>query len=130
MATVRHQLALLCQQFADRLRIVEQVLRAAVEVGQRGGGIDAQHVIDRRHEVLEGDRARRGAFRPAVGLADDLAHLQTAAGQEHAAGLGPVLAAGMGRAELGRAAEFAEHHHQHVVAQAALLQSLTRAQMF
>src|SRR5262249_50647489 len=40
------------QQLADGLRIVQQVLRAAVEVAKRRGRVDAQHAIDRREEIL------------------------------------------------------------------------------
>jgi hypothetical protein len=44
----------LSRQFPNRLRIFEQVLRAAVEVGQGRRGIDAQDVINGGHQILKG----------------------------------------------------------------------------
>src|SRR5262249_57132414 len=71
-------------EFRDRLRVVEQVLRTAVEVRQLCLRVHAEDVVDRRNDLLEGDAAAPGPLRPRVGLADDLAHAQAAAVQHPA----------------------------------------------
>src|SRR5262245_34525420 len=62
------------QKFLNRLAVIEQILRPAVEVEQRRRPVDAQHRVDRREEALKTDhvhlrwsRGRRGGGRrPAI----------------------------------------------------------------
>ena len=84
----------------------------------RHGRVDAEVAIERGDHVLEVDRAIGGAFAQPVGRADDLAGLHAAAGQECAADLRPVVAAGT-IVDLRRAAEFAPGDDRHIVEHAA-----------
>src|SRR5262245_23349196 len=96
-------------QLPNRLAIVEQILRPAVEVGKLGIEVDAERLIDRRHDVLEIDVSGARAFGAGIGFADDLAHAEAAAAEQHAAGVGPVLAPRPRLADARRPAKLAEH---------------------
>src|SRR5215469_3672875 len=58
--------------FAQRLHVVDQVLRAAREIGHRGRiHVDAKIVIEGREDFLECDGPFLGVFAQAVRCADD-----------------------------------------------------------
>src|SRR5678815_1735433 len=112
----------LTTQLADRRFVIEEILRPATEIGKRGPGIDPKHLVDRGHDVLECEAAARGELGAGVSLANHLTHLESATVEERAAGIRPVLAAGTDRRNLGGATEFAEHHDEHILVQATVLQ--------
>ena len=56
-------------QLSNRLPVVEEVLGAAVEVGEFYCEVDADDVVDRAHDVLEADLAVDRAFGALVGFA-------------------------------------------------------------
>src|SRR5258706_4378419 len=80
-------------QWLDHIAIFQQILRPAAVVGDGGGGIDAQDVIEGGEDVLGVVGAGDGVFAQFVGGADVLAHFQAAAAEENGAGVGPVAAA-------------------------------------
>src|SRR5262245_19388520 len=83
-------------QLRDRLPLVEQVLRPAAEIGKRRAGVNAEDVVERRQHVLGTDAPVLRSLGPAIGLADNLTGLQTAAREQGIAGVHPVIAARQG----------------------------------
>ena len=83
--------------------------------------VDAEVVVERGEDFAEGDGAVDGVFAQAVRRADHLAGPHAAAGQQGAADLRPVVAAGV-FVDLRRAAEFAPDDDRHVAIQPALVQ--------
>src|SRR5262245_41849895 len=79
-------------QLCDLFAMIEQILRPAGEVRPRRRRADAEHAVEGGKHVRGGEGSTGSAFAPWVGGADDLAHLQTAAGDEGAAGTRPVTA--------------------------------------
>ena len=100
------------QKFSNRLAVIEEVLGAAVEVGEFYFEVDAEDAVDRAHDVLEADLAVDRAFGTRVGFADDLAHCQVATEEGGAAGVGPVFSAGAERRDIWRGTERGEHNHR------------------
>src|SRR5207248_10760095 len=96
--------------FADRLEVVEQVHRPAGAVRDGGGRVEAEVVIKRGEDVLEGDGPVLRDLAQPVGLADDLAGPQPAAGQQGAGDRRPVVATAIA-VDLGGAAELAPDDH-------------------
>ena len=107
----------------QRLRVVlDEVMRSAVEVVDRGGvRINAKRVVKRGVHLAKGDRPFTGLSAEAVGRADDLPMLESAAGEQAAGDSRPVVAAALA-VHLGRAAKFAPRHDQHFVEQATRTQ--------
>src|SRR5437016_262235 len=83
--------------------------------------IQAQVVIDGGENLAEGDGPVGGIFAQVIGGADGLAAAHAAAGEESAADLRPVIAAGT-TVDTRCAAELAPDHHSHIVQHAALVQ--------
>src|SRR5439155_2959210 len=82
--------------FHRRAAGVNQVLRAAAQVGDGDlGHVDVEVVIERGEDVAELDRAFRRLSTQTVRGADDLAGLQTAAGEQSAGDARPMVAAGV-----------------------------------
>src|SRR5262249_42794145 len=82
-------------------------------VGYGCARVDAQIVVERGENVLEGDRPILGVSGGLVGRAGDLAGAHTAAGQQGEIDGRPVIAAGI-LVDLGSAAEFAPDYNRDV----------------
>src|SRR5262245_33594180 len=101
--------------------IVQQVNWAALSVGEGGGGVDAEHVIQRGQDILRSVGLSAGTRAVRVGGPDDLPHLQSAAEHQSEASRWPVAsswrAAGIG-CDLWFAAKLAPKDNCHIVGQA------------
>src|SRR5207245_2861393 len=97
-------------QFAHR-RMVRQVLRSSGRVvDEMRGGVEAEVLVDSGQDFAMVDRTGDGVFAQAVGGADGLAGVHTAARHKGAADRRPVVAAGA-IVDPRRAAEFAPGNH-------------------
>ena len=107
----------------QRLRVVlDEVMRSAVEVVDRGGvRINAKRVVQRGVHLAKGDRPFTGLSAEAVGRADDLPMLESAAGEQAAGDSRPVVAAGI-LVDGWCAAEFAPANHDDVLVETPLVE--------
>src|SRR5262249_48181111 len=80
------------QEFVDFVAIIEQKLGAAGVVGNRGGRVDAEYVVQGGEQVLGCEWLALGPVGVAVGLANDPAVGDAPARHQGKAGL-PVVAA-------------------------------------
>ncbi len=110
----------LAQQFLDDLAPVQDGHGAAGVVGEAAVGVDAEDVVDGLQQVLGPHGALAGGFALAVGGADDLAHLEAAAGDECGHGAWPVVSTAVGDAW--GAAELAPDEDEDAVGQSALVE--------
>src|SRR5262245_30309706 len=102
------------REFGERL-FLDEKLGAAGGIGEAGlRHVDAQVLVERGEDLLEVDGTLGGFFAEAVGGADDLADAHSAAGEERAAYVRPVVAAGL-FVDARSAAELAPNNHGHVV---------------
>ena len=122
-------------QFGNRLAVIHDRCRTAVEVLDQGlGVVDAQVMVDGRQEVAGPADPFDGVFAAFVGGADEASGGDPAAGPDVGKAARPVIAAGLhgagrgagvagpgagGVTDLGRAAEFAGHHDQHALVKSA-----------
>lgn len=102
-------------QFFDDLAVVDEVLWAAVGVGQGDGvWVDSELVVDRGEDLLDVDWSVLSDFTEAVGGSDELAVLHAAASQEERRGAGPVISAGVS-VDPRSSSELSGHHDDRVV---------------
>ena len=101
-----------------------QILRAAIEVGERcGGHVDAEVAVQRGVQLAVGDGPGDGFSCDPVGCPDDLARPHPAAGQQREVDLRPVIATHL-RADLRRASELAQDDNGAILIESALVQVL------
>src|SRR5262245_39792153 len=116
------------QQFRNRLAFAEDGNRPARTVAVLVVYVDAEAVVECRQQAVAVHAPPAGLLAARVGGADRLAHLQAAAGQEHAHRPRPMVPAGpAARILVGdprRAAELAAEDEQHVPVQPALREVL------
>ena len=99
-------------------------MRPAVEVVAGGGvRINAKRVVQRGVHLAKGDRPFTGLSAEAVGRADDLPMLESAAGEQAAGDSRPVVAAGI-LVDGWCAAEFAPANHDDVLVETPLVEIL------
>src|SRR5438128_230908 len=81
-------------QLAQRLSLVEQMLRTALWVEKCGAvRVDAERVIDRGKQVFVMHGSRRDGAAGPIGRADDLTMTQASSGKQRGADLRPVMPA-------------------------------------
>src|SRR6056297_2040775 len=85
--------------------------------------VDADVVIESREDLLEFDRAFDGFASEAVGRADDLSVIHSAAGEHGGTDTGPVVASAL-CVDLRGAAELTPHHHADILVQTAVVEVL------
>ena len=100
-------------QFLNWLPVVQDCDRTTGEILVGHLGVDPEVVVDGRQQVLRCERPLGGVLGFRVRGTDDLAHLQSATGNQCRVGLRPVIPAGLAvvGADPGRAAELADRHH-------------------
>ena len=74
-------------------RTLRESQRPAVGRAELGGRVDPEEMVDRRGEVLGGDRIASGVGGDAVGGADHQPARNPRAGEHHRVARGPVVAA-------------------------------------
>src|SRR5439155_26670423 len=85
------------QQLLDRLALIQEINRPAVVVRQGRRRIDAENFpVEGGQHILWDVPPIGWTLRLGRGRADDLPHLEPAAGDQGEAGLRPVVSAGIG----------------------------------
>src|SRR5262245_43298407 len=104
-------------QLWQRPMVADQVLRAAIEVGElRMCDVNPQPFIKRGEYVAKVNWPRLGLFAPPRGRAQDLAATHSATGHQGTTNVGPMVAAGVG-IDLRRATKLAPCDNGNVVNQ-------------
>src|SRR5215467_13804765 len=111
------------QYFADRLAAVGDRDRTSGIIADRHRRIDAEALVDGGTDVAGANWLVFDVRGVSVGGAIERAALDAAAGHENGETVGPVIAPAI-RIDLRRAPHLAQHDHQRLVEQAALLQVL------
>src|SRR5207249_2467398 len=114
------------EELADRLSILEDGNRSAAAIWKRLGWVDAQDAVQRGQYLRDGARAFLGLFAPTGRAANRLAHFQTAAGHEHAHGLGPMVSTAR-RVDDRRTTELAPDDHHDLVRESPVVQVLNES---
>src|SRR5437879_498995 len=82
------------EEFADRFAVLDDGHRSAAAVRKSHGRVDAHNAVQRGQDLRNGTGTVVGLFATSGRAADHLTHVQTAAGNQGAHDLRPMVPAG------------------------------------